>query len=67
MVPTWFAAALSIAAAGSAGARTVWLGVWERNLRAQAFYRKHGFAPIGSQIFMFGTEPQTDQVWVRSI
>ena len=48
----------------AAGARTFWLGVWERNLRAQAFYRKHGFTPVGSQIFMFGTEPQTDQIWI---
>jgi GNAT superfamily N-acetyltransferase len=26
-----------------AGARTLWLAVWERNGRAQAFYRECGF------------------------
>lgn len=54
-------------AARSAGARTFWLGVWERNLRAQAFYRKRGFEPVGTQIFMFGTEAQTDQIWTRDL
>ena len=51
----------------SDGARTLWLGVWERNPRAQAFYRRQGFSPVGTQLFMFGTEPQTDQIWVRSL
>jgi ribosomal protein S18 acetylase RimI-like enzyme len=50
-----------------AGAQTLWLGVWERNPRAQAFYRKHGFVAVGTQVFMFGTEPQTDQIWVRRL
>ncbi len=48
-------------AASGSGARTLWLGVWERNPRAQAFYRKAGFRPVGTQCFIFGTEPQTDQ------
>ncbi|HEY0080479.1 MAG TPA: GNAT family N-acetyltransferase [Pyrinomonadaceae bacterium] len=45
-----------------AGARTMWLGVWERNFRAQAFYRKWGFRHVGEQIFMLGSDAQTD--WV---
>jgi ribosomal protein S18 acetylase RimI-like enzyme len=44
------------------GASTLWLGVWERNARAQAFYRKHGFERVGSQIFVVGSDPQTDDV-----
>ncbi len=44
------------------GARTMWLGVWERNFRAQAFYRKWGFRRVGEQIFMLGSDAQTD--WV---
>jgi len=44
------------------GATTMWLGVWERNARAQAFYRKHGFGPVGRQVFVVGTDPQTDDV-----
>jgi diamine N-acetyltransferase len=44
------------------GARTMWLGVWERNARAQAFYRKHGFEKVGRQVFVVGSDPQTDDV-----
>ena len=44
------------------GASTLWLGVWERNARAQAFYRKHGFDKVGSQVFVVGSDPQTDDV-----
>lgn len=45
----------------------IWLGVWERNARAQAFYRKYGFTPVGTHVFMFGNEPQTDEIWMRSL
>jgi len=44
------------------GASTLWLGVWERNARAQAFYRKHGFGKVGNQVFVVGSDPQTDDV-----
>jgi ribosomal protein S18 acetylase RimI-like enzyme len=44
------------------GATTLWLGVWERNARAQAFYSKHGFHKVGSQVFVVGSDPQTDNV-----
>jgi ribosomal protein S18 acetylase RimI-like enzyme len=44
------------------GAATIWLGVWQRNARAQAFYRKHGFRKVGSHVFVVGTDPQTDDV-----
>ena len=49
------------------GARELWLGVWERNERAQAFYRKHGFRQVGTQIFVVGTDPQTDHVMLREL
>lgn len=44
------------------GATTMWLGVWERNERAKAFYAKHGFGKVGSQVFVVGTDPQSDHV-----
>jgi GNAT superfamily N-acetyltransferase len=44
------------------GATWLWLGVWERNPRAQAFYRKHGFETVGRKTFVVGTDPQTDDV-----
>ena len=49
------------------GAKTLWLGVWERNDRARAFYAKCGFTDVGEHIFLFGTDPQTDRVMVTSI
>ena len=51
-------------AAREVGARHVWLGVWERNARAIAFYRKCGFAAVGSQPFVLGADHQTDCVMV---
>jgi GNAT superfamily N-acetyltransferase len=44
-----------------------WLGVWERNPRANAFYRKVGFTDVGSHVFMVGTDPQTDRIMVRHL
>lgn len=44
------------------GAATMWLGVWERNARAQAFYAKHGFRKVGRKVFVVGSDPQTDDV-----
>jgi ribosomal protein S18 acetylase RimI-like enzyme len=49
------------------GARELWLGVWERNVRAQAFYRKCGFEKVGTQVFVVGTDPQTDHVMLREL
>jgi diamine N-acetyltransferase len=48
-------------------AETIWLGVWERNDRAIAFYRKLGFATVGSQPFILGTDVQTDHVMMKTI
>lgn len=47
------------------GKHLLWLGVWERNERAKAFYRKMGFTDVGSQLFMLGADAQTDRVMVR--
>lgn len=49
------------------GAKTLWLGVWERNDRARAFYVKCGFTDVGEHIFLFGTDPQTDVVMVTTL
>jgi diamine N-acetyltransferase len=53
--------------ATSQGARTLWLGVWERNERAKAFYRKCGFTDVGSYPFVLGNDPQVDRVMVRAL
>jgi GNAT superfamily N-acetyltransferase len=49
------------------GAQTLWLGVWEHNGRARAFYEKCGFVDVGSHLFLFGTDPQTDRVMMVAL
>lgn len=44
------------------GRRTIWLGVWERNARAIAFYRRWGFREVGATAFFVGSDKQTDTV-----
>jgi ribosomal protein S18 acetylase RimI-like enzyme len=43
-------------------AERLWLGVWEKNPRAIAFYGKCGFVDVGWQPFTVGTDPQRDRV-----
>ena len=38
-----------------AGARSVWLGVNQRNERANRFYEKQGFAIVGTKRFLVGS------------
>jgi ribosomal protein S18 acetylase RimI-like enzyme len=52
----------AIANAAAAGGDVLWLGVWEHNPKAIAFYRKCGFEPVGSHAFMLGAERQRDLV-----
>lgn len=53
--------------AKNGGYQTLWLGVWEENHRAKAFYRKWGFEDVGEKVFMLGEDVQTDRVWVRRL
>jgi hypothetical protein len=38
----------------------MWLGVWERNARAQVFYRKWDFRTVGEHLFPLGSDLQRD-------
>jgi ribosomal protein S18 acetylase RimI-like enzyme len=38
----------------------IWLGVWENNEKAIAFYNKHGFIKYDKHIFKLGNDEQTD-------
>ena len=49
------------------GYETLWLGVWEHNQRAQAFYRKWNFIEVGTHLFQLGDDPQTDLLMQRAI
>lgn len=53
--------------ARSAGHDTIWLGVWEHNERAKAFYRKWGFREVGSHVFQLGSDAQTDLLLERAL
>lgn len=54
-------------AAAAAGYRTLWLGVWERNARALAFYERWGFAAVGEHTFQLGADAQRDLVLARPV
>jgi ribosomal protein S18 acetylase RimI-like enzyme len=56
-----------LATARERHADTLWLGVWERNERAQAFYRKCGFEDVGQHGFLVGTDLQTDRVMALAL
>ncbi|GAY16217.1 N-acetyltransferase [Mycobacterium sp. shizuoka-1] len=53
--------------AGAAGAGCVWLGVNQRNERAQRFYTKHGFTVTGTKTFSLGAHTEHDFVMVRRL
>ena len=38
----------------------LWLGVWEKNLKAINFYKKKGFIEFDKHIFKLGNDEQTD-------
>jgi len=50
-----------------AGHGTIWLGVWERNARAQAFYSKWDFRAVGEHVFQLGSDPQRDILMQRLV
>lgn len=57
--------ALEIAKQGNAA--YLWLGVWEENHRAIAFYKKNGFIEFDQHIFMLGEDVQTDIMMKRRL
>ena len=42
------------------GYQYLWLAVWERNLKAIAFYTKHGFVEFDKHTFLLGNDAQID-------
>ncbi len=49
------------------GADVLWLGVWEENPKAIAFYKKWGFSIVGTHAFQLGSEAQEDYLMQRAI
>jgi GNAT superfamily N-acetyltransferase len=56
-----------LAEAKRGGFKTIYLGVWEKNLRAQAFYHKWNFVRVGEHTFQMGDDPQVDWWMIRPV
>lgn len=49
------------------GAQTLWLGVYDRNLRAVAFYKRFGFVQVGGKEFLFGGRTYFDPIYAAPV
>jgi len=49
------------------GGTGIWLGVWQKNERAIAFYRRWKFETVGTQFFPMGPDLQEDWVMLRDL
>ncbi len=47
--------------------RKIWLGVWEKNENAIAFYEKMGFRQSGAHSFYMGDEQQIDLIMCKTL
>lgn len=45
----------------------IWLGVWEHNHRAIAFYQKNGFRAFSKHFFTMGVDRQTDIMMFKAL
>lgn len=45
----------------------IWLGVWEHNQAALAFYKKLGFVQTGAHSFFMGKDEQTDLILTKNL
>lgn len=47
--------------------KKIWLGVWEENENAIAFYQKKGFVQTGAHSFYMGDDEQVDLIMTKSL
>ncbi len=52
----------AISLARQEGIQVFWLGVWDQNVRAIAFYERMGLKVFDTHSFMLGTDRQTDKL-----
>ncbi len=46
--------------------KSIWLGVWEKNVNAIKFYEKQGFVQTGAHSFYMGDEEQLDYIMTKT-
>ncbi|MGN7410267.1 GNAT family N-acetyltransferase [Sporosarcina sp. SAFN-010] len=49
------------------GKKKIWLGVWEKNENAIAFYNTQGFIQSGTHTFVMGDEEQMDFIMTKTL
>jgi diamine N-acetyltransferase len=49
------------------GAQTIWLGVYDRNVRAVSFYERCGFTKRGGKEFLFGGRIYIDPIYASPV
>jgi len=57
----------AIEVAMAKGKQSIWLGVWEKNIKAIKFYERLGFTMFGSHDFLLGSDLQTDMLMSKYI
>lgn len=57
----------ALARAQGGGHDVIWLGVWQENQRAVAFYERWGFHKVGTHVFQLGDDSQTDWIMQRGV
>ncbi|MDR7071047.1 GNAT family N-acetyltransferase [Fictibacillus barbaricus] len=50
-----------------ANKKKIWLGVWEKNENAIAFYKRMGFVQNGTHSFIMGDEEQLDLIMIKAL
>ena len=46
---------------------SIWLGVWENNLKGISFYERFGFKKFGEHDFVLGDDVQTDWLMIKHL
>ena len=57
----------ALGAIAALGGQTVWLGAYDRNVKALAFYARRGFVQVGTHEFEFGGQVYADPVLTRRV
>ena len=58
---------IALGQARSWGADVLWLGVWENNTKALAFYARQGFHEAGDHIFRIGQQVDRDLILAKEL